>query len=241
MKVTVSRRRLILLLAAVIGLATTVWVKYSHVCYLEAVTLNGEVVNDWETEFGLTPDRSILQQPVDSLASELLSQEGIFKVDVGYRLPNMIELRTNDFTPVCFVLDQNSGRLYGLNSQARVVSLGESIADWEHPVLCNVAATRLYSHCDDPRVRIIVPQLMRLRASNIDLYRLIDEVDFTHTEYLVVSVSGLSYRLKVSAEHLLRQVGQFIEFLEQFDPDLERTRMLDMRFENMIIRVGETG
>ncbi len=241
MKIVVSKVGILLLLVTVVGLAVIVLIRFTDVCRLEAVTLNSDVVDDWETEYGLSPDKTIFDQPVDSLADELLSQKGIFKVDVGYRLPHTLELRINDFEPVCFVVDKHTGKLRGLNAQAWVVSLSESITDWEHPVLSNIGAGRLYDYCDDPRVNIIVPQLMQLRRSNADLYRLLEEIDFTSKEYLNVSLAGLPYRLQVSAEGLLHQIKDFVKFLEQFHPRLEGTRVLDMRFENMIIRKGETG
>ncbi|HUV31835.1 MAG TPA: hypothetical protein VMY05_12200 [Acidobacteriota bacterium] len=235
---TVNRRRIVLAVLAVALTAAAVTINVTDVCHLEAVTLNGEPVENWQDEYGLSEDRMILRQPVDKLVTALLDQEGVFKVDVDYQLMHAIDVRTNNFTPACFVVDEKSGRLKGLNATARVVLLGPSVADWEHPVLTNVTADRLYDYCDDPRVRIIVPQLIELRGDNVDLYRLISEVDFGRTDCLIVTVAGLPYRLKVDAAQFESQINEYVTFLEQFDADLKAADALDLRLDNMIIKEG---
>ena len=221
--------------AAVVLTGLTLIINFSDVCQLEAVTLNGLPLEGWEDELGLRRE-VISRQPVDHVAAKLLAEDGVLKVDVDYRLPGRIDIRTNQFTPVCLVLDSRTGVLRGLNEQARTVPLQPGMAQWEHPVLVNVKASRLFDYCGDHRVRRVIPQLAGLREDFVDLYRLIEEIDFASPDYLTLSISGLTYRLRVDADQLTDQLSAFVSFLEQFQPDLETTRMLDLRYDDIIVQ-----
>ena len=236
---SLTRRKIILLSLAVFAVAIVLLVNFTEVCNLEAVTLNGEPLERWHNEYGLSGEKMIFDQPVDSLAATLLQRDGIVKVDIDYRLPGEMNIRTNNFEPVCFVLDKESGKIKGLNAQARVVSLGNTSLEWENPVITNVSAGLLYDFCDDPRVRKVVPRLVELREENIDLYRLIDEIDFGAVDRLSVSISGLPYRLIVTVDGIVGDLNEFVEFLENFDADLESARTFDLRFDNMIVQAGD--
>lgn len=229
---------LMLLLAAIVCLATLLTTNYSDACRLEEVTLNRQAIEEWHARFGLHPEKSIVRQPVDSLAGSLLASANVFKVDISYRLPSGIDIVLNDFEIVCFLVDAHSGVLYGLTDKARVATLGKGSENWDHPVLTSVAAGPIYGFCSDARVGVVVEQLQRLRAENIDLYRLIEEIDFGHESFLQVSLAGLPYRLKIRAERLFEDMMQFVEFVSRFVPDLSGVSAIDMRFDGMIICAG---
>ena len=234
-----SRRvKLIALAVIVAGITTLVVVRYTDACLLEQVHLDDRQVENWTERFGLDDTRSVMRQPIDSLAMHLLDKPNVFKVDIAFTLPNGIDVRTNDFDPACFVVDKYSGKLYGLSDAARIISLENCHFDWEHPVFTSVETGKLYDLCPDLRVEVAVGQLQKLRDDDIDLYRLIDEIDFGNREFLRVTVSGLPYRLKVRAEKLFDDVGRFVEFVSRFAPDLEGVKTIDLRFDRMIICAG---
>lgn len=231
-----SRKAILVLTAVVaVGVSSLVLVNYTDACRLKQVSYNSEWVEDWQTEFGLNGSRSVTNQPVDSLVSTLLGRRDVFKVDVDYSLNGSLDIRTNDFEPVCFLLDKSSGRIYGLNQQARLISLENLRFTWEHPVLTSLEAGRLHQSCRDVRVGVVIGQLQQLRDSKIDLYRLIDEIDLGCEDYLRVTISGLPYRLKVRAECLQHDLKRFIEFAGKFAPGLDSVQTVDLRFDDMII------
>ncbi len=136
---TISRKiTLILLAIVVVGGVLFVTVHYTSACRLEKVSLNHREIADWSGELGLAEGKSIYRQPVDSLAWALLGKRNIFKVDIDYSFPSEIDIRVNNFDPVCFVLDKNSGKLFGLNNKGRVISLENLEFSWEHPVLTSL-------------------------------------------------------------------------------------------------------
>lgn len=222
------------------GVGVFVLVNFTNICLLEAVTLDGKQVENFDRKYGLNPKTDVLDQPLDSLSDALLAKKGIVKVDIDYNVPHGIEIRTNQFTPSCFILDSENERLLGLSDEGRVVTIPEQQQNWEHPTLVNVKVGHLYDHCPDPRVDILMPQLRRLEGGHVDLYRLITEVDFANSDYLIVTVSGVPFKLRVSADRFADQMDEFIEFIEKFTPDLTRTKFVDLRFDDMIIRTGES-
>lgn len=230
-----KRTLLIMILTVIAGSVLLFSVSYTDACRLEEVTLNEQPVKAWDGKLVLSADRSIVRQPVDSLAGLLIAAPNVYKVDVSYELPGRIKIKTNNFEPVCFLVDAGTGKLFGLTEQARVVSLEHSEFDWEHPVVTSVVAGPVYDFCDDVRVGVVVEHLERLRDANLVLYRLINEVDFGYESHVLVSLSGLPYRLKVGVETFHEDMLEFVEFVSRFAPDLEGVTTIDMRFENMII------
>lgn len=233
-----NKRKIILAALALVSLGMVAIVNFTDVCNLQAVTLNGHEVPDWQERYPLSGDKLFFRQPLDSVSKDLLSNDSIVQVDFDFDMPGTLNIRTNAFEPFCFVLDASSGRMRGLNQQGRIIRLENNITDWEHPILTSLEADRLYDFCDDPRVALLLPQLKRLMSDNRELYRTIEEIDFKAEDRLTVWISGLPYRLIVSAEEFYGQINEFVSFLEQFDTDQSKTRTIDLRNENMIVAKG---
>jgi hypothetical protein len=230
-----TRFKIILLAATVVGVTLLVTVKYTSACRLSKVTYNSSEISGWDAKYGLDDSSPLISQPVDSLARELITKRSIFKVDISYKFPQELDIRTNNFDPVSFLADRYSGQLYGVLKSGRIVDLDNCEVDWEHPVLTSVGAGRLFGHSEDDRVDVVVRQLQQIREKTIDLYRLIDEIDFGNSNFLKVSVAGLPYRLKVHAETLADDIHKFVEFVSRFNPDLSDVTLMDLRFDDMII------
>ncbi len=206
---------------------------------LEAVTLDDRPVVEFESEMGLTSGKSVLEQPVAQLAERLLDDKRTVKVDVEYSLPGTMHIKTNRFESVCYLLDKRTGKMLGLNNQARAVPLEGDCRGWIDPVLTGVEAGSLFEMCDDIRVGLLLPQLRDLKGENKDLYRLIDEIDFSSRECVMVTISGLPYRLKATAEDFRHQIAGFIRFVESYQPEVEGAKLFDLRFPNLIVQTGE--
>lgn len=224
--------------AAALLLALAGLFRFTDISELRAVTLNGQPIVNWQARFGLSDNSHLLDQPVDSIARELLSKSGILRVDISYGLPGELRIRTNDFKIVSFVLDNNTGLLRGITNDCRVVEINGKQVDWENPVYTGIANAPLLGYCSDSRVPKVMKELARLRDSQIELYRLIDEVNFSHADHLRMSLAGAGYQLRLRADQLFDRLSEFIRFIEQFDPDTKDVRAFDLRFDDMIVRVG---
>ncbi|RKX25218.1 MAG: hypothetical protein DRP45_06455 [Candidatus Zixiibacteriota bacterium] len=231
-----TRLRIALLSVVVIGAATITWFEFTDWHQLEAVTLDDENVIEWETQTGFSAGSSLLDQPVADIAATLLEDRATAKVDIEYDLPGRLHIKTNHFVPEAFVLDKSSGRMHGLNRDGRVVPLAPSHDNWEHPVMTGVEVGGLFQYCDDARVVTVMPQLEKLANDNLDLYRLIEEIDLGTSEFVTVRISGLPYQLRTDAGSLYDQVSGFIRFMERFQPDLSDAKQFDLRFANMIVQ-----
>ncbi len=235
MQVNGKRFRLTALVLLVIGLVLTVTVNFTDACRLRAVTLDGKPVENWQAKFSMLRSAPLSSQPVDRLAKQLLADADVFKVDVTFKLPGEIDIRTNEFEPVCFVLGQETGKLFGLNSRARLIALDYERIVWEQPVFTGLVTGALHSFCKDPRVVLVLDQLEELRHARADLYRLVDEIDFSEKDFLTVAIAGLPYRLTARADRLNEDFDRFVEFTRNYQTNLTGVERVDLRYDEMII------
>jgi hypothetical protein len=236
MKPLSHRIRLALIAVVVFGLGLMSVMEFTDWHVLQAVTLNGERVGDPEADLGFRNGASVLDQPLGAVAAQLLADDKTAKVDISYSFPASLHVETNRFTPVGLMLDRNNGRLFGLNVQGRVVPLSPDRRNWEHPVITGTTAGGILELCSDPRVGLLAPQLVRLADDNLDLYRLIDEIDLRSATFATVTISGLPYQLKVQAASFAKQTLGFVRFLEKYESEADSARMIDLRFANMIVQ-----
>lgn len=229
------KTRILLAVGLLAGLTLVALIEFTSVCTLEAVTIDSRPVENITGELGLKPDKPLARQPVERLAARLLEKKGVFRVDVDFNLPHALALTTNAFTPVCFVLDKSSGRMYGLNHQARVIELSRSVPDWERPVITGCDTRGLYRFMDDIRTVVVVEQLEQLEKTNRPLYRLIEQIDLSHAREARVSIAGLPYTVRLRAEMLAHDLDRFVGFITHYAPSLDSVRTVDLRFDNLII------
>lgn len=229
------RTKIIMLAVIVFGAIMLTTLNYTSLLKLEAVTVNAAPVDSFSERYGLNDQKSILRQPLENLADNLLEERNIYKVDIKYNLPGTIDIKLNNFNPVCFVLDKNSGNLHGLNSEGRLIPLKDADFSWDNPVLTTVTTNNMFEHCQDFRICEVIRQLIQLKKKNNDLYRLIDEIDFGNISFVKVSIDGLPYRLKINSHTLLKDLNRFVDFVSRFQPNLEETQLLDFRYDDMIV------
>jgi hypothetical protein len=217
-----------------VGAATTL--QFTEVCRLNAVTLDGKPLPNWQGKFGLSTARLVTDQPIDLLATELLGSDGVVKVDVRYDLPGTVAVRTNDYTAVAFLVDRTLGETWGLDQFSRIVPLKESQIDWEHPFFTGLVAGQAYGACEDLRVSVALTQLSRLAADQPESYKLVSEINFSSKEFLLVSLDGIPTGVKVYPDGLARQVTTIVNFILGHGPDLGDARALDTRFEKLVVK-----
>ena len=229
------RIKKILLYGIVAFVVIIVTLHVTDVCRLEAVTLNGEEVKDFEKTYGLKPGALVVDQPLNDVAEQLIGDDDIRKIDISVDLPGGVAITTNQFNPEALVLSENTGKLYGLEAQGRVVPLPDHETDWERPLLVNCRITDLYERCEDVRVPMILTQLEQLRDDNPDLYRIVAEINLDAADHVVVTISGLPYHLWTTGNRLASQLTEFIQFIHLYAPDMTGVQRIDLRFRDMIV------
>jgi hypothetical protein len=230
-----GRMKLGLAAASVVGVALVIVVNYTEVCRLQEVTVNDASVPDWRQRYPMLDTNLGPLQSLQSMAEKMLEDTNVYKVDLSWSLPHRLEINTNRFTPECFLLDEKTARLHGLDDQGRVVPLVRPVDNWERPVLTGLTVHSMFERCSDTRVEVVARKLTRLRHEHRDLLRLIEEVNFADQFGLTVTVAGLPYRLKLRAETMIEDMDRFARFITRFGVDLEEVRLMDLRFDDMII------
>ncbi len=210
-------------------------VNFTDACRLEEVQYNGTPLDNWAQRFDMLKNQSLFRQPLDKVAERLLAEKDVYKVDLSVALPHTLEIRTNAFSPLCFLVDKKTGVLYGVDDMGRVVPLEHRVTDWERPVFTGVSYGNMFDYCPEFRVALVTRQLKQLAHDNPTLFRLIEEIHLSSPAYVLVTISGLPLKLKLSAERFSAQLEKFTEFITKYDVDLSEVRGLDLRFEDMII------
>jgi len=216
--------------AAVIGVT-----RLTDAFQLQQVTYNGDPTETNVDRFGLLDSVSVFEQPLDSLAEALLAQRNVFRVDVNLRLPVGIDIRTNSFKPACYAVDRESGSVYGLTFDARAVRLENSERNWEQPVFTGIRVRKLYERCDDHRAGLVLTQLEDLEERNVDLYRMVEQIDFSHRQFIAVNLAGLPYEARVRPEFLASDIVRYADFVSRYGADLTKIAVVDLRYADMIV------
>ncbi len=230
-----KRTKFILSGGITLGLAMIAVINFTGVCRLQAVTLNGEPIEDWSRRYPMLSDAPLVRQPLDRLADDILAVDTICRVEVRPGGLHELSIRVNRFVPECLLLDVKSGVMYGLDHQSRVLPLDNAEVDWERPILIGLEAGPRFQLCRHPLVSIVIGELGELRDDHHHFYRLVDQIRFDDDGYVTVSVAGLGYSLRVSPRRLARDLKRYLEFVTRFDPALENVTVVDLRFESMII------
>ena len=227
--------KLLFAATAVFALALAVTVNFTDACRLDNVSVDDESIGNWTERFDMLAAGPVVRQPLESLATSLLAAREIHKVDVSVSWPHSIEVTTNEFEPTCFLLDDRTDILFGLDRDARVIPVDRISPDWEQPVVTGVSAGTPFRRAGDSRMITLVRLLQKLRDENVDLFRMIDEINMKATGYVKVSLAGLPYSLRVRLESLDTSLARFVEFTSRYGPDLDGVEHVDLRYDNMVI------
>lgn len=230
-----TRTKIILSGGIVAGLALVAVVNFTGVCRLHAVTLNEEPLEDWSQRYSMLSNAPLVRQPLGQLADSLLAADTVCRVEVRPGGLHELDIYVNRFVPACLLLDSESGVMYGLDRQGRILPLDNAEIDWERPILIGLEAGPRFELCRHPLVTLVMDELEELRDEHHDFYRLIDQIRFDDEGCVTVAVTGLGYTLRVSPRRLAGDLDRYLDFATRYNPDLDSITMVDLRFEDMII------
>lgn len=220
----------------VLGLTLVGFIEYGELCDVQAVTMDGAAVPDWQARYHLSGTTPLTRQPAEDLAAELMRRRGVARVEVAYQLPGTIEIRTNDFTAACFAVDRINGTVRALTAEGRIIELPQKSTDWQHPILTGVALGPLYQRCRDLRVLQIIPELENLRGTDSSGYLMLREIDCSDPKLLTASFDDMKARVLVTHAHLAEELRQFRAFYFAVRPDPDSGVIFDARQGKTIIQ-----
>jgi len=231
-----NRKILIAILTIIVfGAGLISLANYSAACRLGTVVMNGAELTGWSDSLPLLKPTSVLAQPLDSLAAEMITCPDIYQVDMSFSGLQTLQVTTNRFDPECILVDAASGCLYGLDYQGRLLPLEHSPEDWECPLITGLKKWKLFACGEDGRLPVVMEQVGIVKRTNPDLARLVDEIYFDKENSVRVSISGLPYTVRVRPDGLALGLERLVEFITGFQPELANIKMIDLRFETMIV------
>lgn len=227
--------RLIAVGIIVTALVMMISINYTDAFQLEKVYLNGTELTDWQDDLDNIDSGTTVKQPLKSAALSLLDKKDIFRIDMNIKNQHEIEIKTNNFEPFCFVLDESRGKLFGLDKQGRIIPLTNDAIDWESPVITGVKVNKLFHRSENVRLIVLLNELLKLHENHLDLFRTIEEIDISQDKYAKVQPDGLDYYVKVRLDCFNKDMERFIEFMENYYPETEYIRSINFCNDKMIV------
>ncbi len=214
-------------------------VNITEFCTLEAVTVDGRVLEKWNKKSLLIKDKSILRQPLNEFKENSLADEKILKLDYKYNWPHTLTVELNTISPECLLLDRNSDELYGLDEQGRVFPFKPELVDWERPVLTGISVRKMYQCPSEIRLREVLPALSQLRNEKENFFRLIEQVDFSSKDFIEVAIAGHEHVVRVRADFFYEDMNRYVDFAAKYNQELEGIRIIDLRQDGQIVTKGK--
>lgn len=216
-------------------------VALTDVCSIQAVTLNGQDIPDWYDKSPLETDKSVLQQPLIEFVRQSLDDIQTLKVDINYSWPHTLNVELNNISPDCLIVDRQSGTLYGLDKNCRVIPLKDNLVDWERPLFTGVRVHKLYEFCTDIRSRSVVSALELIRKERINFYRLIEQIDFSSKDNLEITIAGHSHKIWLRSQYFYEDINRYVDFAARYNLKLDSISIIDLRQSGQVVAKGRKG
>lgn len=210
-------------------------VNFTDAIQLETLKVDNAEITNWEENYAPLQKKSVISQESEILAESMLKKNDIYKVEIVPEFPNRINIYTNQFEPEAFLLDSKNNRLVGIDKQLRVFPLDNIKPDWEQPVVSGIKISKMYSRCLDPNAEKLIKQLISLKEQNVDLFRMIDEIQLINGGKAVVRLAGIKFKVIVPLRELKQKMKRLAVFLTRYQTDMEKIKKINLCFDEMII------
>ncbi len=232
------RKGYLLLLAVSLLLGSAlVYAERGELFVLKDVSYNYSAMSPDTTLFSGMVGTRLFDLELDRYADSLLSRRKILKVDIGYSLPDGIEVTLNDLEPLAVIA--GSGEIRGIDCFGHVIPFSDRGRGIDYPILTGIGENGFYKKIKDRRVELVLECLRDLKDSDRDCFLMITNIDFSDEECISVYVEGLNTEVLMYAGDLKKNIRAVEAFLVDYDPDLEQVKRLDLRSEGLIIAVSK--
>jgi hypothetical protein len=235
MNLRVGRKYLLMLLAAVLIASTVATMEYSGIFKLDKVVLQPDDFSKKVKITGLDSGQRLFDAPVEQTVNSLIEQEKVLRVDLGFKLPDQINISINDIEPLALVIAGDGRLMYSLDEHGYLLPADSSVGRFDFPIITGVKCGRLYAKPSDDRLQLVVEELRLLRDASIDFYLAISDIDMSREDYISVNLDGLPFPVLTYAGHLFESTIRLKMLVLDFGPDLSGIKKLDMRSEALII------
>ncbi len=224
-------------ISGMLVMVAVIW--FTEVCTLQAMTINGENVDNWEKKSPLVPNQSILRQPLAAFEESSFANDQTLKLDYRYSWPHTLNVRLNSISPDCMVLDKFSSTFFGLDEYGRALPFKSELVDWERPIVTGVGVRKLYQNLADIRVPKVLAALGKVKSDRMNFYRLIEQIDFASKDYVEVTIAGQGHVVRLRAGCFYDDINRYLDFAARFHPELEGIKIIDLRQDGQIITKGK--
>ncbi len=199
------------------------------------ITVVPEKYADQAANLGSELGRNIFTVPFDEALVYFISDQMVQSARLDYELPDAVSIKIEEAQPLALMIARDGQSIFALDERGRIIPREQSSGAYRLPIITGLKDCSLYRIPDDKKLRLIIPQLLRIRDDHDDFYRSISSIDLSSPDSVKVQMDGMSFQLIMYAGDMYESIKRLRQFLLDINPDLKDVVSLDMRSEKQII------
>ncbi|SYZ72778.1 hypothetical protein TRIP_C20893 [Candidatus Zixiibacteriota bacterium] len=208
---------------------------YTGFFNLHRVSVSPEKYADQASNLDSVRGKNIFGIPFDQELLYFISEPMVQSASLKYEFPDAVAIDIEEAKPLALAIAQDGQSIYALDERGRVILRESQAPAFELPIITGLKDSPLYTVPKNPRLRLIIPQLLQIRKDHQDFYRLISSIDLSAPDSVTVKMDGMSFIVIMFAGEMCANCERLRQFLLDINPDLKDVIAIDMRSEKQII------
>ncbi len=237
MNFRVRRKFVYLLIAACVLGGSLVSVRYLNAFRLHDVQIVPAKLYAGDKLLKEEQGTNLLALPLDRITDKILKDSDVYRVDIDFDLPGMLEIHLNDIVPLALLLARDGQALFCVDKNGVVYKYDYETYGLDYPIITGLENYKLHSRLRDSRIAPLLEQLMHIKESDMDSYLSLTSIDLSDSEKVVMYVEGLPFNVLTDSGSIQKSITKLKLFLMGQNHDLSQIKQLDLRTDGLIIAV----
>jgi len=231
----IRRKYKLLLLVTVLLLAAVIFIRMSDAFILKEISIFPEGIIGGSDLLAAPLGKNIFNFSGSKFIDSIITNEKVIKADLNFGLPDELKIVLNDIKPLALV--RSNGSFFVLDERGYLSRFDNRPASFNFPIITGAGECHPFAPAKNDRLYLLAEQLRQLYSEDYDFYLAISSIDLSSPEYTIINMDGLRPPIKIYAGDLLENMKYLRTFLLEFNPDLSRIRILDLRLSGQVIAV----
>ena len=237
MNFKVRKKFVYLLIATIILGGSLISVRYLNAFKLHDVQIVPAKLYAGEKLLKEEQGANILALPLDRITDKILKDSDVYRVDIDFDFPGMIEIHLNDIAPLALLLARDGRTLFCVDENGIVYKYDYETYGLNYPIITGLDNYKLHGRLRDSRNTPLLEQLMHIKETDMDSYLSLTSIDLSDSEIVIMYVEGLPFSVLTDSGSIQKSITKLKLFLMGQNHDLSQVKQLDLRTDGLIIAV----
>ncbi len=180
---------------------------------------------------------NMLALPLDKITDKILKDSDVYRVDIDFDLPGLLEIHLNDIVPLALLLAHDGHTLFCVDKNGVVYKYDYETYGLDYPIITGLDSYKLHGRLHDLRITPLLEQLTHIKETDMDSYLSLTSIDLSDSENVVLYVEGLPFSILTDSGSIQKSITKLKLFLMGQNHDLSQIKQLDLRTDGLIIAV----